>query len=47
MRRMMEAGVAAEFVEQVVTTYHVDRDHPGWLGWKAREESTGAFGGGA
>ena len=44
-RRMLEAGVAFEFVERVVTTYHVDREHPGWPGWKAREEATGAFGG--
>jgi glycosyltransferase involved in cell wall biosynthesis len=42
-RRMLEAGVMFEFVEQVVTSYHVAVDHPGWAGWKAREEATGAF----
>ncbi len=42
-RRMLEAGVAFEFVERVVTTYHVAIDHPGWAGWKARQEATGAF----
>ena len=44
-RRMLEAGVAFEFVERVVTTYHVDGDHPAWPAWKARERETGAFGG--
>lgn len=46
-RRMLEAGVAFEFVERVVTSYHVALDHPGWAGWKAREEATGPFDGAA
>jgi glycosyltransferase involved in cell wall biosynthesis len=45
-RRMLEAGVAFEFVERVVTTYHVDRDHPARPFWEEREQRAGAFGGG-
>jgi len=42
-RRMLEAGVNFEFVERVVTAYFVTGEEPGFGGWKAREELTGAF----
>jgi glycosyltransferase involved in cell wall biosynthesis len=42
-RRMLEAGVCFEFVERVVTAYFVNRDEPGFGGWKARQEEQGSF----
>ena len=42
-RRMLEAGVCFEFVERIVTTYHVHEDEPGFGGWKARQQEQGGF----
>jgi glycosyltransferase involved in cell wall biosynthesis len=42
-RRMLEAGVGFEFVEQVVTSYYVDRGERSFDWWKARERERGAF----
>src|SRR5829696_1032027 len=42
-RRMLEAGVAFEFVERIVTTYFFGSDEPGFEAWKARQEQRGVF----
>lgn len=42
-RRMLEAGVAFEFVEKVVTSYFVERDDAVFNWWKKRERERGAF----
>jgi glycosyltransferase involved in cell wall biosynthesis len=42
-RRMLEAGVAFEFVEAVVTNYFVEREEAVFEWWKNRERERGAF----
>jgi hypothetical protein len=42
-RRMLEAGVRFEFVEQVVTSYYVDDGAPGIDWWRARVSERGPF----
>lgn len=42
-RRMLEAGIAFEFVEKVVTSYFVERDDAVFNWWKERERERGAF----
>jgi glycosyltransferase involved in cell wall biosynthesis len=42
-RRMLEAGVAFEFLERVVTTYFVDADDATVEWWRDRERERGAF----
>lgn len=42
-RRMLEAGLRFDFVEKVVTTYHVKPEAPGADWWRARVRERGAF----
>lgn len=42
-RRMLEAGVAFEFVERIVTSYFVDADERSFDWWKARQQERGGF----
>ena len=42
-RRMLEAGVCFEFVEQIVTSYFVSQRESSFGGWKARQQEQGAF----
>lgn len=42
-RRMLEAGVCFEFVEEIVTAYFVERSERGFDWWKARERERGRF----
>ncbi len=42
-RRMTEAGVSFEFVEQIVVNYFVAREEASFEGWKGRAQSRGAF----
>lgn len=42
-RRMLEAGVAFEFVEAVVTNYFIGREEAVFGWWKDRERERGAF----
>lgn len=42
-RRMLEAGVTFEFVEEAVTNYFVDRGEEAFDWWKEREQERGAF----
>jgi glycosyltransferase involved in cell wall biosynthesis len=42
-RRMLEAGVRFEFVEQLVTTYYIDEDAPGVNWWRDRLRERGRF----
>jgi glycosyltransferase involved in cell wall biosynthesis len=43
-RRMIEAGVKFEFVEQAVTTYYVEAGKAGIDWWRDRLQNRGAFG---
>ncbi len=42
-RRMLEAGVKFEFVEQIVATYHVDQDARAFSWWRERLGGRGPF----
>lgn len=42
-RRMLEAGVRFEFVEQIVTTYYIDEQAPAIAWWRQRLQERGPF----